>query len=423
MKILCAPDSFDFDALSSDLEVVLYSQPKKDDQGCAGQAIATAIRRRRCAPTSRAWDFLTIALSCFSADLAGHRKRSPDGWTRQFEMTIAVVDPTFWNSVKSELEAALRFLSTDIWSLNFVEGGFHPQPPKYSKPVNGDSVALLSGGLDSLVGAIDLHSNGTQPITVSHVSRGDRHKQENFPKTIGLNSVLLSHGAKVPDGESPSSQRSRSIVFIAYAALVASCLDPQRAGSPKKCFVSENGFVSLNPPLTPMRVGSLSTRTTHPTYFGHLQSVFDKAGLDLEIRNNYSLKTKGEMLQECKDQKLLRALAHTSTSCGRFLTYNYNHCGRCVPCMVRRAAFLKWGESDQTEYVFENLGRNDADHSGFDDVRAAAIACLEEEELGTKRWVGATLDTPTINDGSNHILMLGRGLEEIRALLKNYGVT
>ena len=424
MKILCGPKTFDFSKTDSDLDVVLYSQAITSEQGCAGEPIANQIKRRKLAPTPRAWDFLSIALSCFSADLAGHRKKSPDGWTREFDSTIAVSDPIFWNSVTKDMEAALQFLSTDIWSLKFVEGGFQPVPHKRAGYADGDSVALLSGGMDSLIGAIDLESQGNRPITVSHVSRGDRDKQESFPKIIGngLNSILLSHAARVPNGETPSSQRSRSIIFIAYAVLISSCLDPKKAGSPKTCFVSENGFISLNPPLTPMRVGSLSTRTTHPTYFKHLKTIFTLAGFDLLIQNNYSLKTKGEMLEECKDQKLLKQIAHTSTSCGRYLYYGYNHCGRCVPCMVRRSAFLKWGVKDDTYYKFENLGINNSDHAGFDDVRAAAIACLEESEIGTRRWAGATLDTTAIPDESKHLEMLGRGLEEIRVLLKSYGI-
>ena len=71
---------------------------------------------------------------------------------------------------------------------------------------------------------------------------------------------------------------------------------------------------------------------------------------------------KGEMLRDCSDQPLLSSLAGESTSCGRFQRYGYRHCGRCVPCQVRRAAFLKWGTADSTDYVYSDLGRRDEDH-------------------------------------------------------------
>ncbi|WP_375210915.1 Qat anti-phage system QueC-like protein QatC [Hyphococcus sp.] len=424
MRILCAPTTFEFDHNSADLNVALYAQAPSPDFGCIGEPVSRTIRRRKLSPPPRGWDFLSIALSCFAADLAGHRARSADGWTREFDLCVTVNDVAFWNSVKDELESTLQFLTTDIWTFEFIEGGYHPSPPSGALKQKGDCVALLSGGLDSFVGAIDLSADGYSPVTISHISRGDHDKQESFPKLIGtgLQSALFGHGGKVPDGESPASQRSRSIVFIGYAVLVATCLETWSTQTGTNCFVSENGFISLNPPLTDMRVGSLSTRTTHPTYFRKLQSIFDQAGFNLKIENRYALKTKGEMLIECQDQALLRKLAHTSTSCGRFLHYNYKHCGRCIPCLVRRAAFLRWGHNDQTTYIFDNLGINDDAHSRFDDVRAAAIASLAEEEVGTERWAGATLASAGIADPSDHIGMLHRGLIEIRSLLAAYGV-
>lgn len=424
MRILCAPETFSFDQHSADLNVVLYAQAPLPNFGCIGEAVSRTIRQRKLFPPPRAWDFLSIALSSFAADLAGHRSRSPDGWTRQFDLCIAVNDAEFWNSLRDELASMLQFLTTDLWSFEFVEGGYHPAPPSNHMTQKGDCVTLLSGGLDSLVGAIDLAAEGHSPVTVSHIARGDQDRQAKFPKLIGggLNSILLGHGGKVPNGETPASQRSRSIVFISYAVLVGTCLESWSKTESTKCFVSENGFISLNPPLTVLRIGSLSTRTTHPTYFRRLQSIFNRAGFNLEIDNRYSFKTKGEMLIGSQDQALLKQLAHTSTSCGRFLHYNYKHCGRCVPCLVRRSAFLRWGEDDQTTYLFDNLGKDNDAHAGFDDVRAAAMACLRQEQVGTEKWIGATLASSGITDPSAHINMLERGLDEIRSLLSNQGV-
>lgn len=423
MKLLCAPNGFKFPSSPDTLEVVLYGQTNQAARGAVGQSVAVDVRRLNLKPTSRAWDFLSIALSCYCADIAGHRKDSVDGWTREFDVTVAVIDPKFWNRRRHELESTLEFLTTDRWTFTFVEGGYFPVPPKNPDIIEGDCVALLSGGLDSFVGAIDLHADGLRPVTISHVSRGDQANQQSFPKLIGgLNSVLFGHGARVPSGESPASQRSRSIVFIAYAALVAGCVGADGIPACGRCFVSENGFISLNPPLTPMRVGSLSTRTTHPTYFRRLQSLFDAADIGLSIENRYALKTKGEMLAECRNRSLLKKHAHETTSCGRFQRFNYNHCGRCIPCLVRRAAFLRWGVADRTQYVYSDLGQKDSDHAAFDDVRAAAMACLESDEVGIERWVGATLSSSGIVDDSEYLDMLERSLSELKVLLKRYGV-
>jgi hypothetical protein len=93
------------------------------------------------------------------------------------------------------------------------------------------------------------------------------------------------------------------------------------------------------------------------------------------------------------DQALLSTEASVSTSCGRFQRFNYRHCGRCVPCQIRRAAFTAWGHDDPTEYVYADLGRPDEDHAAFDDVRSVALARLVVAEEGFDRWLGPTLSS------------------------------
>ena len=128
------------------------------------------------------------------------------------------------------------------------------------------------------------------------------------------------------------------------------------------------------------------------------------------------------MLRECKDQNLLGAHASETTSCGRFKQFGYTHCGRCLPCLVRRAAFLKWGETDLTDYVYQNLGRKDDDHAGFDDVRAAAMAVAEVKASSLEKWVGPALSTVLLDNTDDLQAAIGRGLNEIESLLIAHGV-
>lgn len=65
-------------------------------------------------------------------------------------------------------------------------------------------------------------------------------------------------------------------------------------------YIPENGFISLNIPLTGARFGSSSTRTTHPYYMKMLGSLIKNMGLEISILNPYQFKTKGEMVSECK---------------------------------------------------------------------------------------------------------------------------
>lgn len=423
MRLVCGPDDFALAGSEDGLRVMLYGQPQAG-QGSAGEAAKQEILRRRLEPAARAWDLLSIALSVMTADAAGLRDKSPDGWTRELELDIAVADPSFWNGQAAAFAEALAFLTTDRWTLRFHDGGIQPAPPRDPVLPGQDCVMLLSGGLDSLVGAIDLTSGGRKPFAVSQIVRGDAEKQLEFATRIGggLTHLQLNHNASSP-GEQESSQRARSLIFITFGVLAATTLQRYHSGDRIALYVCENGFIAINPPLTGGRLGSLSTRTAHPEFLGRLQRVLDAAALRVQIVNPYAAKTKGEMLQQCSDQALLKSYAIRSTSCGRFQRFNYRQCGRCVPCQVRRAAFVAWGAvQDTTGYVYGPLGRDDADHSAFDDVRSVAIALAAVAVDGAEAWLGHALSSPQIDDRAGLLGMIKRGLEELQALYRAYGV-
>lgn len=392
----------------------------------AGASILQDVRHAGLTPTTRAWDFLTIALAAIVADAATLRQDSPDGWTREISLDLALAEPDVWRPHLPLLVDALRFLTTDIWNIEITEKATVPfKSPKTTNAPEADCVALLSGGLDSLVGGIDLVEAGRKPYFVSQTVRGDAVKQEDFARSLGahLPHIQLNHSAnttEVTPVDEPS-QRVRSLIFIAYAVLVASTLATTNL-DPVEIFINENGFISINPPLTPMRVGSLSTRTAHPRFLGLLQQLMDAIGLHVRLVNPYRLRTKGQMLAECKNQELLTEQAHLSTSCGRFQRYNYHHCGRCLPCQVRRAAFERWEHDDLTDYVFTDLGRRDDDHAGFDDVRAVAIARLTAEDDGFDYWVGGSLSFVPRHERNSTRTMLHDGLAELGRLHDHHGV-
>ncbi|MDR7089954.1 Qat anti-phage system QueC-like protein QatC [Cellvibrio fibrivorans] len=424
MKLICGPASFKLPNVSQALCVVLYGKAQSLKQGCAGEAARSEILRRRLDPAPRSWDLLSIALSVVTADFAVLRDDSPDGWTREIELHIAVAEPDFWSQQKKAIEAALGFLTTDIWSLNFYPGGdVQPSQKEVVHPTE-NCVVLLSGGLDSLIGTIDLVSGGLKPFAISQTVRGDGEKQIQFAETIGggLNHLQLNHNASSPGSDEPS-QRARSLIFLAFGVVAATCLQQYHEGGRVPLYMCENGFIAINPPLTSGRIGSLSTRTAHPEFLSRFKFILEAAGLRVDIQNPYEEKTKGQMLLDCKDQNLLKKYAVHSTSCGRFQRFNYHHCGRCVPCQVRRAAFLTWDKKDSTGYVHDNLGKKDKEHAGFDDVRAVAIALAAARADGTDAWLDQALSYPSISNKKGLKDMLVRGLAELEVLHKVYKVT
>ncbi|MFB9866863.1 Qat anti-phage system QueC-like protein QatC [Vreelandella sulfidaeris] len=408
-------------AVDPAMPVVIYGQAEKG-QVSVGRHTRHLLDKAHLEICPQAWDFLSIALSIVAADFTDLRANSADGWTRTLELHIAVQDPIFWNTQARALEDALRFLTTDMWTFVFHSGGYGPPAQLQAFHPREDSVALLSGGMDSLIGTIDLVSQGRNPYAVSQIVRGDGKKQGDFAQSLGLSRIGLNHVAKSPGSQEPS-QRARSIVFLAFGLAVATSLDRYHQGNRVPLYICENGFIAINPPLTVTRLGSLSTRTAHPEYLGRLQQIFDAAGINVQIQNPYALKTKGEMMAGCLNQDLLKQHAVTSTSCGRFQRFGYKHCGRCVPCQVRRASFMRWDElQDSTKYVYDNLSINTPQYGRFEDVRSVGMAVASVAQDGFDQWLGHSLFSPFIIDRAGYSRMLVQGLDELAKLHSFYGL-
>ncbi|MFJ2408453.1 Qat anti-phage system QueC-like protein QatC [Pseudomonas sp. NPDC087814] len=419
MRFVCGPAGFTVPGMDGAMQVVIYGKAE-DGQVSVGGYARELLDKAHLEISPQAWDFLSIALSVVAADFTDLRAKSADAWTRQISLEIAVQDPMFWNTQSRALEAALRFLTTDQWALAFHPGGFGPPAQMQALHPVEDSVVLLSGGLDSLIGAIDLVEQGIKPYAVSQIVRGDGEKQDLFARSLRLNRIGLNHVARSPGQQEPS-QRARSIVFLAFGLAVATSLDRYHRGETVPLYICENGFIAINPPLTMSRVGSLSTRTAHPEYLGRLQQVFDAADINVEVRNPYALVTKGEMMVGCRNQDLLKQHAVASTSCGRFQRFGYKHCGRCVPCQVRRASFKRWSSlRDQTEYVHDNLNKDDLQHGRFEDVRSVGMALANVAQNGFEEWLGHSLFSPFIHDRQGYSQMLARGLDELGVLHRDY---
>lgn len=425
MRVACAPASALTHAGARDFDIVLYGPPTTSTQISVGRRIHRVIKGQNLAPVPRAWDLLSIALSVVAADLNFRRDHSPDGWTRQIDLHIAVHEPEFWTSQVPLLQEQLRFLTTDVWSLTFFEGAApSPLGTQLTYPKQ-DSVVLLSGGLDSLIGAIDIVSAiGGNPYAVSQVSQGDKRTQQLFASMIGggLKHLQLNHNTSYL-GQAERSQRARSLVFLAYAVLAATSLAHHLEGGEVPLFICENGFISLNPPLTGSRLGSLSTRTTHPVFLRLFQEVLHAAELRVRLETPYQFATKGEMLRNCKDQELLRETAPRSTSCGRYARHGYRHCGRCLPCLIRRAAFHGSGVPDATQYVYADLSRDDLSHARYDDVRSAAMAVAEAAAQGTAEWTRRAVNHSMLDDPAPYADVVERGIRELSEFLGAAGVT
>ena len=96
----------------------------------------------------------------------------------------------------------------------------------------------------------------------------------------------------IPEGGNDNNTRSRSFLFIGYALFVMTGMD-----NINELLVPENGLIALNVPLDETRVGSFSTRTTHPFYLSLWNELLEGLGVNLSVKNPYWNRTKGEMAE------------------------------------------------------------------------------------------------------------------------------
>lgn len=303
-------------------------------------------------------EFAYFASVIYGCDRAINREcLDGDRWTREFAVKIPVVDPAKWSGISGQLESAIEFLTGDIWHLDFIAAviplfgaEFKRARKKLRKRtrIRGTVVSLFSGGLDSLIGVIDwLEKNPEQNIVLASTydAQAENSKADQDRLLLPIHAVFPGRIQRyvartgLCSGGEDTNFRSRSLVFIANAVLAASFL-----GAGTTIIIPENGAIALNYPLTPARRGSLSTRTVHPHYIQQLASVLSTLGLNHSLVNPYMLKTKGEMMQECRNSEaLLSAYVH-SASCGKRGHKEHwedklsRQCGACVPCIYRRAA-------------------------------------------------------------------------------------
>lgn len=412
----CKPSVYDDSALY--IEVFSTPEDNRANVGHVGVQILKEMRRSQIHPSVLAFDFLMIAMGVVSADKAVLRNKSADGWTRQIELTVYVYEHEKWTQEKSQLEEMLCFLTGDFWTIQFERLDI-PIFPKKEYPLrNNDCICLLSGGMDSLVGAIDLHEEGRNPLFLSQTVRGDAEHQRAYAAALGADNLCQWGNSVKVHGRTENSTRARSIIFFAYALIASYGINYNELGR-KEIFVPENGFISLNIPLDSMRIGSLSTKTTHPVYMRMLQDIWNDLSLKVDLILPYKFKTKGEVLTGCKNQDMMKALIFESTSCGKYQRHGLRHCGECVPCLVRRAAFLKAGLRDDTEngYCVESLKG-----STSQDVAAGAMACIQIEKIGIERFVKSALSFSESAERNRYLGVTSRGLDEIRTLLKEHNV-
>ena len=433
ISVFCHPEDGQLEASLADRRVRLFGPSSMGISGI-GTKMEWAFKRLDLQVPQRAYDFLSIAMAVMATDeFVSRRDTASDGFARDLRVTIGVADSQIWSGQALSLAQTLGFLTGDNWILNFVGGGKVAPTRKerlrmrtHIHASRCDLVCLFSGGLDSLIGAIDvLEDPSVTPILVSRSATGDNGYQQNLLKKLPPREAFRVNDAprkaKLVPWSKEGTTRSRSLLFLALAACCADAISEYRSVPTTKLLIPENGVIAINAPLTHRRIGAASTRTAHPHYLQGLQRCFKEVGIKAKIHNPFAHLTKGEMIVDSAHRTLLDPLIAQTVSCGKYKRKS-KQCGRCLPCLIRRSANHAAAITEPTgSYDADDLRSVTGNRGTSQDLYAVKIALQTHTLERLPLWVqkAGPLDG---QDPDATYSVVGRGLEEIRSFLKHAGV-
>jgi hypothetical protein len=380
-------------------------------------------------------DVVRIALTVLAADRSVLRQGGGSDWNqRQIDLEIPVSDAAAWNGVAEELARTLGFLSGDRWALSFVQQEDRPSEKltQAGEGVVPQRVVLLSGGADSAIGGLysrSLLGAGEHHVLLSQFTNTmlapiQRHVAAEIERLMPGPSQehvvvhLGRRGERIDSISYPSepTTRSRSFLFLALGLAVASIHQVP-------LWIPENGFASINPPLGRERLGSLSTRTTHPRFLQDLSTVLSKAGAHAMIENPFAQTTKGEMYRQAVDlvgADEASAFLSATHSCA--LTGQRAHgisgerpCGVCFGCVLRRASFTSSDVIDLSDYITPS---SDGDVQKWLDSKSVEQQVRNFIRRGLTMRDLTTLSLPAHYSLRDAFDLCQRAIQELRSLYR-----
>jgi 7-cyano-7-deazaguanine synthase in queuosine biosynthesis len=378
-------------------------------------------------------DLLDIAAAIYLADVAAPRGRN-EAWVRDIALEVPVREPGTWEPLAPDLCRLLHVLTRDNFAVHFPSRDDRAAqtgelrtldaPVSLVAPapsaLGADCISLLSGGLDSLAGAVMLLHTGRSPRFVLH--RGGNPVAESAQKhVLGIVQRLcgeapahaavrvMPHSLPAEPAIREPSRRARSLLFMSLAAVTA------LTSGVSDIYMCENGFFSFGLPLTAARAGSLSTRSTHPVALHLFGELCGKLGLAGRVQNPFLYQTKTELIRDILRPALPPRDIQRTVSCwaaGR----THRQCGGCVPCIIRRIAMLAAGLHDEA-YEIDILGEPER-HRGTDAYVNLVDVLTQAAGILTKTDIELLLTHPQLLD----LQAASVNVEDALAVLRRHAV-
>lgn len=325
------------------------------------------VKNVNCHFPDRIKDLLEIAGYVYAADRMIGRGSTNlleyHSWSRTLHFIIKVRDAEFWSDPKigESLAKALTFVSGDkAYSFSFQGGGSDIGQGNLYDHINiqldkkeNSIIALFSGGLDSLAGALQiLTTTEKNLILISHRSNSTGVAKiqngihgllaKDFPGRIQYFPFFCNlHGERAVE----ETQRTRIFLYTTIAHALSTL------ASEKEIHVFENGVTSLNFSKRADLINARASRTTHPKTLKLLEDFYSIVSDERRpIIHPFLYHTKTDILEKIREAGKSSYINSTISCTKTFLKFQNNsqatHCGGCSQCVDRRLAAFAAGLED-----------------------------------------------------------------------------
>lgn len=307
---------------------------------------------------------------------------------------VPVNNIELFNNIKLEIEKLLTYMTNgEKWTIKFVKQNRKKvlcRKQLALKEESYNSIALLSGGLDSMAGASREKENRTLFVTFSsnYIEANNAQKiySELIKNSINKNIVIDKIGI---EDEVHYTERTRSLIFV------ASCLIYADYYNIEKIKIYENGIMSLNPKFNFSR---RVTKTTNQKTLCSINKILASLNINIKVDNPFKYKTKKEVI-DIIPQEYYNMLKDGTRTCSknsgivhfRNKSKGNFHCGICIACALRQIGMIDRKEKDSQyllpveKYSFKEILKYECkiskNHNEKNDFEAAIYKFNEKRSL------------------------------------------
>lgn len=285
--------------------------------------------------------FDTISYICYT-DFYTKRQEDLDNKDK-LSIVVPVNNVKKFNQIKSSIEKLLKYMTNgEIWNIEFIKQKEEKKLERNQTILDNktySSLALLSGGLDSMAGTCVEKGRNTIFVTYASNNIENNNAKIVYEKLVKTeNNTHVSINKISCDEETHYTERTRSLIFLASCLIYA---DYYKIPVIK---IYENGIMSLNPKFNFSRRVTKTTNQKTLYIFNEILKILE---LNIKIENPFKYKTKKEIIEIIPKEydKFIQDVTRTCSKNSGIIHFRNKsignfHCGICIACILRQIGMI-----------------------------------------------------------------------------------